>query len=317
MLKELERFVDTMLGAGGMQRDHPGYELVTQCGTVFNRVVRKTLQRALTEDEHREWERQMVRYTAVARGWNESSVTGEVAMQWRFPGPSMQMPEPALWVDEVLKSCLNNQRGWIFETLDDNTTRIALCWNKDRAYAVVQEIDASLAVVDESESEGQVFSVKLLMVSKFGSVLPTLVQQGMSEDKVAAGHLWWDLACRKFVAMAGMMTSSAWNSMGEGRGGYECSDLLQMFNAKAGHNRKPWGNLIRMFAPRASRVDGVNINWLPAEVRATFAGQDRFFWSVNNTHLIYVINMSGNTLFYKIGFVAKSRAELDGVCGWG
>ena len=319
MLKELERFVDTMLGAGGMHRDHPGYELVTRCGDVFRKAVLYKLgRREFTAEEGIVLREQFNAYTSIAKSWNVDSVTGEVVMRWRFPGPSMRMPEPVLWNDDVLKHCLNARGGWTFETLDDNTTNIALCWNKDMAYAIVQQVDASLARIDDAANEGQVYSVKLLMVSKFGSVLPALVQQELSEEKVEAGHLWWDSARSKFVALAEMMTSPVWTTVGEQRGDYVCSELLRMFNVHARHSRKPWGNLIRMFAPRASRVDGVNTRWLPTAVQTTFTEQDRFFWNVDNTHLIYVINMRGNPLLYKLGFVAKSPAELsDTSIGWG
>jgi hypothetical protein len=311
MLKELERFVDTMLGAAAQLPRHRGYEVATGCAAVFRRVIADGLGRDLDEAEQRLFESQQLELIRVAGDWDESSVTGEVVMRWNFPGPRFTMPPPTLWQDRVFKATFTNPATWSYRNIDDTTTKISLCWKRDRAYAVVQEIRASFASVDDLQPEGQVYSVKLLMVSKFGSVLLRLVMQELS-NKMDAGHLWWDSAWSKFVALAGMVTSPTWTT-GEVRGNYMDGSMLRMFNASG----ERWEELIRLFAPTACRYPGVGARWLPGSFPAPARRGLCVFWDVDNTHLIFVVGKRDTPLHYQIGFVAKSRAERDGVCGWG
>ena len=311
MLKEMERFVDTILGADAQLPRHRGYEVATGCAAVFRRVIIGELGRDLNVAEQRLFESQQLELIQVAGGWGERSVTGEVVMQWNFPGPRFTMPAPVVWQEQVFKAAFTNPAKWSYRNIDDNTTKIALCWKRDRAYAVVQEIRASLASVDDLQPEGQVYSVKLLMVSKFGSVLLRLVMQE-SCNKMEAGHLWWDSAWSKFVALAGMVTIPTWNA-GEERGNYMDGNMLSMFNASG----KRWEELIQLFAPTARRYHGVGARWLPGSFPAPADRSLCVFWDVDNTHLIFVVGRRDTPLHYHIGFVAKSRTELDGVCGWG
>jgi len=88
-----------------------------------------------------------------------------------------------------------------------------------------------------------------------------------------AGHLWWDSAWSKFVALAGMVTSPSWTT-GEVRGNY--MDVLSMFNASS----QGWEELIKLFAPTACRYTGVGARWLPVSFPAHADRGLCGFWDV-------------------------------------
>jgi hypothetical protein len=304
MLKELERFVDTMLGG---QMLPVGYtlvgEMVAKLRTVLTNAYARCYQRELLANENRTIVEQQAACNDVARRWSPVELAGSVTMMWHTDDNVVKAQGGSYW-NNVYAGSL--PAAFTFRQLngDDDAfiKGVAFARHTNTAYVVVEETDTD---VDNTH----VYRVTLSMTKRFAAALQILMFNGVYSMMLDVGRVRWEVAWGIFKELA-YTFAQAEVQVGNGVPPrvYVANVVLNMEDeASPVNDRVRWQVLVQEFDSRAVLMTGVS-----AALFATdFPGARPFCWQLDAMHLVFVVKEAAASR-YRIGMIIRSAHDAAG-----